>query len=508
MGIMRLFVRVEGHTPFSLILQDNLLPQHYEEIAADYFKKQWASSRQAPTLVLIRRVVFKNSDQMMDFRKRSGVQQALPDFDALREDARLYDATHQVELIKHDMIITNPPYASLGAHCETELHVKSVSLNRLIMKMTDPTCSHFLEAVFWLTYRTYATPAEVLSKLIQRYDVPHLVRVGEHQRSPIDAAYHDEVVLKVRMRVFHVLARWVDERYFDFADDGLYRKLAQFVRERVDTDGMPAVVLVKMKHGDRSALSTRAPTRLPGVVSRDLTATGVLSAFQAKDIANQLTLLTLFVHDNILPSELLGRQWQGANAAEVPNFLAYRDFINRVSNWVSYAIVSETETAARVNNMAQILLLCDELLRMSNWDMLVAVYGGISDPSVARLTMTASALPEEAAALLPKFEELLSLRGASKVLKSAMANSARPRFMNIVVHLRDLLHLEDTPVEADGMVNFLRCIQQYNLVTLLLDGKGQRLEYVANPKLQGSFSFHPIVPESELAKLSQGVQAH
>jgi hypothetical protein len=45
-------------------------------------------------------------------------------------------------------------------------------------------------------------------------------------------------------------------------------------------------------------------------------------------------------------------------------------------------------------------------------------------------------------------------------------------------------------------------------VTLLLDGKGQRLEYVANPKLQSSFSFHPIVPESELAKLSQGVQAH
>jgi hypothetical protein len=44
------------------------------------------------------------------------------------------------------------------------------------------------------------------------------------------------------------------------------------------------------------------------------------------------------------------------------------------------------------------------------------------------------------------------------VLKSAMANSARPRFMNIVVHLRDLLHLEDTPVEADGMVNFLRCM--------------------------------------------------
>lgn len=505
-GIMRLFVRVEGHSPFSLILADNLLPEHYEEIAVKYFRENW-HSRQAPDLILIRRMVFKNNDQLFDFKKkkRSVKPPVLHDRDGMSR-SNIYAHAKNPDMLKQELLTTNPQLA-LGAYCETELIIKAATLGRLVMKMTDPVSSRFIEHVFLDTYRSVATPHEFLDALIDRYDVPQIASVGAPQRSPLDKEYYDDVVLGVRQRVFQVLEAWVDKYYFDFAEDAVYHRLHKFVRDKVDTDGAPSVVLAKMKVNDRTALAQRKPKLLPGVLNKSLTPSTVIASFPPKDIANQLTLLTLHVHNQVRPPELLGRQWEGAAAANVPNFIAYRDFINKVSNWVSYAILSEQSESARVNNMAQLLLLCDELLRMNNWDMLVAVYGGITDPSVARLTLTANNLPREAQQLLPKFEELLSLKGTTKMIKHAMASSPRPRFPSIVIHLRDLIHLDQVPKEADGMVNFVRCIQQYNLVNFLLDGRFQRLEYVPNLELMGVFSFWPVVDDKVLEALSRERQA-
>lgn len=506
-GIMRLFVRVEGHTPFCLMLADNLLVEHLEEIAVKYFRENWHSTRQAPELVLIRRVKFKNNDRMFDFRKKRRTLRAPLTLERPPTTASPYQNTHQPGLIKQELISTNPQGA-LGAYCETELLIKGATLGRLLMKMTDPPASGpFIKDVFLMTYRSFATAQEVLEMLIDRYDVPQLTRLGHSQRSPPDVMYYDDVALSVRAAVFDVLETWVDKYYFDFADDALYSKLHRFAREKVDADGAPSKVLVLMRLRDRTALCDRKLPPQPGVLNKALLPSNIIAQYEARDIANQLTILTLHVHNALNAPELLGKQWEGPAAANVPNFIQYRDFINRVSNWVTYTIVSEQNEGARVNNMSQLIKLCDELLRMYNWDMLVAVYGGITDPNVTRLTQTGAALPAESRALLPKFEELLSLKGATKVIKHAMATSPRPRFPSILIHLRDLIHLDQLPAEVDGLVNFMRCIQQYNLVTFLLDGQGQKLEYVAIPELIGEFSYWRIVDDRVLEALSRERQA-
>jgi hypothetical protein len=505
-GIMRLFVRVEGHTPFCLILADNLLVEHLEEIAIKYFRENWHSTRQAPELVLIRRIKFKNNDRLFDFKKRKRTVRAPLIMDRSSQVPSVYTNTHQPDMVKQELITTNPQGA-FGAYCETELLVKGATIGRLVMKMTDPNASPFLRDVFLMTYRTFATAQEVLERLIDRWDVPQLARLGHSQRSPPDRAYYDDVILDVRLRVFDVLEAWVSNYYYDFAEDSLHAKLHRFVREKVDQDGAPSKVLSLMRTNDRSALASRKLPALPGILNKGLLPSTIIAQYTARDIANQLTLLTLHVHNAIQPPELLGKQWEGPSAANVPNFIQYRDFINRVSNWVTYTIVSEKNEGARINNMAQLIRLCDELLRIYNWDMLVAVYGGITDPNVTRLTQTGAALPQDARALLPKFEELLSLKGKTKVIKHAMASSPRPRFPSLVIHLRDLVHLDQLPAESDGLINFMRCIQQYNLVRFLLDGQQQRLEYVPIPDLMGEFSYWRIVDERILEALSRECQA-
>jgi hypothetical protein len=508
-GIMRLFVRVEGHTPFCLILADNLLPEHLEEIAVKYFRENWHSTRQAPDLVLIRRVKFKNNDRMFDFRKKKRLVKAplISGGDRNAQSAvSVYQNTFQPELIKQELIATNTP-GSLGAYASSELIIKGATLGRLVMKITDPIAVAFERDVLLMTYRSFATATDLLDRLIDRYEVPQIARLGHAQRSPPDRAYYDDVVVAVRAKVFEVLEEWVDKYYFDFSEDTVHGKLHRFVREKVDTNGAPSKILSLMRHGDRSALSSRKLKPLPGVLNKSLLPTAILGRDDPKGLAHQLTLLTLHVHNAINAPELLGKQWEGPTAANVPNFIQYRDFINRVSNWVTYAIVSEQGEGARITNMAQLIRLCDELLRINNFDMLVAVYGGITDPSVSRLSQTYAALPQDARSIFPKLEELLSNRGTTKMVKHAMASAPRPRFPSLVIHLRDLVHLDQLPAESDGAVNFMRCVQQYNLVKFLLDGQHQRLEYVPNAELMGEFTYWKIVDDRILNTLSHERQA-
>lgn len=503
---MRLFCRIEGLTPFCLILPDNLLDKHYEENAKQYFAEQWSSPKRVPQLILIRRVHLRNGDKLFDFKRRSSTIRSIEE--QADTGPNVYSNTANPDQIRQEMVVTNPSVPSLGIHCETELLVKSISLERLIMKLSDPLCTPFLENVFWDTYRSFTSPATVLAKLIERYEVPPIAAIGDRDRSPTDVNYYNELVIKIRTRIFQLLEHWVERYYFDFADDALYHTLTRFVQEKIDANGMPAKILMLMKVGDRTALANRKPTVLPGIVSRVLSGSTILAQYSAKEIANQLTLLTIFVHNKIFPSELFGRRWAGSQVVNVPNFVSYRDLVDKVSNWVSYTIVSERDPKVRVHNLAAVLDVCDELHKSNNWDMLVAVYGGISDPVVARLTHTAVQLPEHSMRLLPMFEELLSLKGTSKVLKNAMANSQRPRFPSIVVYLRDLSYLEETPIKtADDMINFLRCIHQYNLAKFLLDGKHQQLDVIGNLELQGAFSKWKIVDENMLQRMSLSLQA-
>ena len=52
----------------------------------------------------------------------------------------------------------------------------------------------------------------------------------------------------------------------------------------------------------------------------------------------------------------------------------------------------------------------------------------------------------------------------------------------------------------------MRCVDQYNLVQFLLDGKGAKLNLVPQPEIQGVFSFWKIVEDRVLQQKSVEAQ--
>ena len=529
-GVTRLFARIEGLTPFCLVLQDNLLPEHYEAIANDYYRTNLTAgggSGHAQELLLIRRITFKNGDLLYDFRRRkttkqrSEAQLRSAAIAAAEADARgagpsggaiggagdkLYDPLLTAKIVAESMTRTEAP--SNVPACETTTMVVSIAFGRLINLMTDPYAPPFLEEVFWATYRQFATPLTVLSKLIERYNAPPLARPGEPQRTPLEQSLYDDTILALKTRIFRMLETWVSRAYFDFAEDTTWRMLDDFAREKIDLDAAPPSLLQLMRDRDRTALEHRKPQTMPGVVNRRLTSSGLLSQYGPREVANQLTILTQLVHSRIHPHELIGGLWEGAQSHKVPNFVAYRDFFSRVSNWVTYAVVSETDLVRRVANLTAVLALVDELMRLRNYDMAIAVYGGAMEAPCERLSATWGRISDESMRRSEEFKQLFSAEGNWKAIKEVIANSSRPHFPCIAIFMRDLKHLEELPMVEKGLLHYYRCIRQHALITTLLEGGRARVDgLLPNYDVQGAFAFWRIVDDKVLMDMSFGAQA-
>eukprot|EP01062_Namystynia_karyoxenos_P067724 TRINITY_DN61775_c0_g1_i1.p2 TRINITY_DN61775_c0_g1~~TRINITY_DN61775_c0_g1_i1.p2 ORF type:complete len:586 (+),score=217.63 TRINITY_DN61775_c0_g1_i1:71-1759(+) len=520
---MRLFVRVKGSSPFVLVLQDNLLLEHYKEIAANYFRRKWEqrSTLPCPALVLVRAIRFRNCDRLLDFkRRRARVHDPLelPGARAgeVGEPAGgVYCESYSPDVIRQNMVVTNPTTTPIIENCETELIVKTLSLDRLIMKITDPFSAQYLSEVFWDTYREYARPPVVLQKFLERYEVPPLVTDGEPQRTPTEHAYHQRLRYQIQMRVVQQLEHWVKTAYFDFTDD-MTRTLFRWAVTRMDRDGIPSTLtqLMKQREADRVPLEAQRVPPPPELGRADFDAllvrdpTRVLADFSERDIAEQLTILTLHMHNNILPCEFIGGRWlpSSGQTDQVPNFKAYRNLINKVANWACYAVVHEEHFETRVNIVKKLYLVCDALRDMSNWDMLVALHGGMSQGPSIRLTNTHYHVRQsELGRMVGELNELLANQGKTKLLQDLMImppDRPQPRFPSIVVYLHQLKIMEDHPATIDGQINFFRMSLEHNKIKYLLCSKGVKLPYEPIPRLLGAFTLFKTKDHSELNQLS------
>ncbi|KAJ9454318.1 Ras guanine nucleotide exchange factor R [Diplonema papillatum] len=516
---MRLFVRVKGSSSFVLLADDNLLLEHYKEIAVKYFKERWTGVRQCPELILVRCLCFNNKDRLLDFKRRMRNYANPLDIQkpttSTAEVGEVYSESFNADLVKQNMVVTDPFTPALIGNCETELVVKNLSLDRLIIKITDPNTAQYVAEVFWDTYREYARPQIVLQKLLERYEVPALVRIGEPQRSPADHALHQMVKYKIQMKVIELLEHWVSEMYYDFTDD-MQKTLSRWVRTRIDRDGIPTKLLhlMKQKEKNRKPLSAWTVPPPPAVSRADFDPqlvrepVTVLADFSAFEIASQLTILTLHLHNNLLPCEFMGCKWLPGNdmSHKAPNFRAYRDLISKVANWVEYAIVSEENFDTRINIVKKLYLVCQELRQMTNWDMLVAVHGGISALPSASLRNTHYHVEnKELGPLVQELNEMLAHHGKTKIFQDSMIQKPdvpQPVFPSIVVYLKQLEMMEEHPAEADGVINFFRMALQHNLIKHLLQSKGVKLPYQPIPKLLAVFTLYKIKDQQDLIQMA------
>eukprot|EP01059_Diplonema_ambulator_P008497 TRINITY_DN18132_c0_g1_i2.p1 TRINITY_DN18132_c0_g1~~TRINITY_DN18132_c0_g1_i2.p1 ORF type:complete len:325 (+),score=126.19 TRINITY_DN18132_c0_g1_i2:725-1699(+) len=311
-----------------------------------------------------------------------------------------------------------------------------------------------------------------------------------------------------------MLEKWVDEAYYDFSDE-MQKTLARWVRNKIDKDGIPPRLLHLMKQKDRQRkpLSQYTVPPPPALSRADFDPVlvrdphKVITQYNEKELAQQLTLLTLHIHNHLLPCEFMGCKWLPNNAGHnAPNFRVYRDMINKVANWTIFAIVSQEDFDTRVQTVKKLYLVCEELRTMTNWDMLVAVHGGMSALPSTTLRNTHYAVENsEMGPLVRELKEILAHQGRSKLLFDYMArepDTPQPVFPSIVVSLKQLEYMEEHPAEVDGQINFFRMSLEHSLIKHLLNAKGSILPYQPIPKLQAVFTLYKVKDMQDLISMA------
>lgn len=141
----------------------------------------------------------------------------------------------------------------------------------------------------------------------------------------------------------------------------------------------------------------------------------------------------------------------------------------------------------------------------------MAVNAGLTNSSIHRLSNTWEQLGEKEMALKEPINELIATASNSRNFREAMNNnyaSGKNCSPYVGIYLRDLVFLDDgNPTFIDNKINFLKCIQTYNIMFQIIRFQGREYRINPNPNIIKEIMSHKVIDEDSLYKMSLSVQA-
>lgn len=209
--------------------------------------------------------------------------------------------------------------------------IKAGTVVKLIERLTyhmyaDP---NFVRT-FLTTYRSFCRPQELLSLLIERFEIPEpepteADRIAmENGDQPLSAElkrFRKEYIQPVQLRVLNVCRHWVEHHFYDFERDAdLLKRLEEFigtVRGKAMKKWVESITKIINRKKQAQAIGPShnitfesPPPAIEWHISKPgHTETFDLLTLHPIEIARQLTLLESDFYRAVQPSELVGSVW-------------------------------------------------------------------------------------------------------------------------------------------------------------------------------------------------------
>ena len=524
---MRCFVRIQREKPFLLLLDDDCSLEYYKDVVEDHYRSFFDDLTKPPELILLRCIIFKNGDRLLDFRQKRLPREnnSHPVFgaEAPSAPARHGDfltVEYEEELQRLQKVCTLAINPSL-AKCETDKVISSVSLPRLIRVICDPYCDEYTSAVFWTMFRTFSTPSFVAEHLMRRFDEPlsflqYLDEKAQKEGEPAGAVadplkrqQHEHVCALTRQRIGTMFQQWITRSPWDF-DDTMIAALTPWVTERVGARVLPPALLTALH-----LIDTRPPWRrrrasissVPPPAGAPPRVISVTRGASARHLAEQLHYASSVMYNAVLPEELLdGRHESPSERHMCPNLTAMQALSRQIANWAAYSILAATVADDRVAVARKFVFVADELRRLRSWDMVLTVYNGLRHPAVARLGETFGGVRVHCGAILDDLGHLFSRKDGLKAFKAVIEESRRRGDSHIPcvgVYLRDIAAIERQELRlVKSDVKFSRAVRLYNLLEFLLSQQNIRWGIAPDDALLGVWETWRVVPDETLEAMS------
>lgn len=355
------------------------------------------------------------------------------------------------------------------------------SLVALVERLTthDSTPDSMFVSTFYLTFRSFASPVELATALVDRFEY-----VGE---SP-------HIAGPVRLRVYNVFKGWLESHWKNssdysalsvielFADGPLKialpaagKRLHELAEKVSSTDGPLVPRLLSSIGKTSTSFGQYVPADVPVppiVVTKSQVAilknwkmggtNPIIIEFDALELARQLTIKEMNIFSSIMPDELLGAAWTKARkgGSSAVNVIAMSTLSTDLSNLVADTILQFDDVKKRASIIKHWIKIAHECLKLNNYDTLMAIICSLNSSTIVRLRKTWDLVSQKRKDILKGLQTIVEPEKNYAVLRRRLHDHVPPCLPFVGTYLTDLTFVDagnpPTKQLADGtsVINF------------------------------------------------------
>ncbi|KAI1740954.1 ras guanine nucleotide exchange factor domain-containing protein [Xylaria scruposa] len=335
------------------------------------------------------------------------------------------------------------------------------SLPALVERLTthETTPDAMFVSAFYLTFRLFCTPTELVEVLIERFDY-----VGE---SP-------NIADAVRLRVYNVFKLWLESHWRESTDGEALPSIAHFAEFKLGLVRPSASKHLTELVQRVSSLENLTLSRLASSMSKPNTSTAPFTSadvavpasilsksqqsllsnwkmggsspsildFDSIELARQITLKQMSIFSSIKPEELLGSQWMKNGGVDSPNVKAMSGFSNDLSNLVADTILQHSEVKKRAAIIKQWIKIAHQCLELNNYDGLMAIVCSLNSSVISRLRKTWDIISHKRREIFRTLHAIVEPTNNNKVLRARLQGHVPPCLPFLGMFLTDLTFVD------------------------------------------------------------------
>ncbi|XP_070577016.1 son of sevenless homolog 2-like [Ptychodera flava] len=355
--------------------------------------------------------------------------------------------------------------------------IKGGSLLKLIERLTYHTYADLsFVRTFLTTYRSFCEPQELLTLLIERFEIPDPPMTEEDQAALAQGIapvredlkkFRKEYSQPIQLRVLNVFRHWVDQHFYDFErDPELLKRLMKFINEGESVKGKAMrkwVESIKKIVQRRSQAETKGQPEItfaqtPPPIEYHIARSPEsfeLMTLHPIEIGRQLTLLESDLYRAVKPSELVGCVWtKKEKHTQSPNLMKMIRHSTNLTLWFEKCIVMSENFEERVAVVSRIIEILMVFQECNNFNGLLEIVSAMDSAPIHRLEHTFLELSPKKRQALEEAKELSA--DHLKKYQEKLRSINPPCVPFFGMYLTNILHIEEGNPDflREGIINF------------------------------------------------------